>query len=179
MTREEIGRQIVNWEARRDGQGRIRVYSLPANDGGGTYEVAGINDRYHPSIAGRLRMLINAGRHAEAEVEAVEYILRYTDTTAKIAGNWRTELFLRDTAFNRGPGGAARILQHALKVPEDGAIGPVTRRALSEAEKDTPALIKRLREAREWYERAKAGYRANLWPGLMSRWAKVTAAALG
>jgi len=40
--------QTVEWEGRKDGQGNLAVYKLPSGDMGGNYEVAGINDRYHP-----------------------------------------------------------------------------------------------------------------------------------
>ena len=180
MTREEMARLILQWEARRDSQGRLKVYRLRPDDGGGTYEVAGINDRYHPVAVRRLKSLIDAGRYDEAETEAALTIASYTDPAASWAGNWRTALFLRDTSFNRGPTGAARILQHALHVPVDGAVGPVTREALRVAEQETPALILRLRASREWYERthARRDESSPYWRGLVNRWDKVTAAAL-
>ena len=118
--RKKIARSIVNFEARRDAQGHLRVYSLPAGDGGGRYEVAGINERYHPQEAAKLRDLINAGDYEEAEDYATEVIAQYTDIVSK----WRTvpgiEAYLRDCVFNRGPGGAAKILQMALGVKVDG-----------------------------------------------------------
>jgi lysozyme family protein len=40
------------------------------------------------------------------------------------------EAYLRDSAFNRGPGGAAKILQMALGVTVDGGVGPETLGAL-------------------------------------------------
>ena len=180
MTSNEIGQLILNWEARRDKQGRLAVYKLPSGDGGGTFEVAGINDRFHPVESRRLKQLIEAGRYDDAEREAVFYLVDYTAGAGKWAGNWRTELFLRDTAFNRGPGGAAKILQDALGVKQDGKVGPVTIAALREAERDTPLLICKLREARERYERRVAGRdeRSKFWKGLVNRLEKVTAAAL-
>jgi len=181
MTREKMAHLILNWEARRDAQGRLKVYPLRPDDGGGTYEVAGINDRYHPLAVRRLKSLIDARRYEEAETEAALYIASYTDPAGNWAGNWRTALFLRDTAFNRGPGGAARILQHALGVPIDGSVGPVTRQALRAVEQaDTPAFILRLRKSREWYERthARRNEASPYWRGLVNRWDKVTAAAL-
>jgi hypothetical protein len=36
----------VYFEARRDKNGHLVVYDLPKNDGGGDYEVAGINLKY-------------------------------------------------------------------------------------------------------------------------------------
>ena len=46
--RLQIAASILEFEARRDKQGRLKVYRLPAGDGGGTFEVAGINDRSTP-----------------------------------------------------------------------------------------------------------------------------------
>ena len=180
MTSNEIGQLILNWEARRDKQGRLAVYKLPSGDGGGSVEVGGVNDRFHPVESRRLKQLIEAGRYEDAEREAVFYLVDYTKGAAKWAGNWRVELFLRDTAFNRGPGGAAKILQDALGVKQDGKVGPFTLAVLREAERDTPALIGRLRKAREAYERrvAKRDESSKFWRGLVSRWDKVTAAAL-
>jgi hypothetical protein len=166
--------QIVNLEARRDAQGRIAVYSLPSGDGGGSYEIAGINEKYHPGMAKRLRQLINAGQHGQAETEAGNYIKQYTDPVAKHATNPGVEFALRDTAFNRGPTGAARILQKALGVKVDGKIGPVTREALAKAEANPKQFLQDFRQAREWYERtyAKRAPGNKFWRGLTSRWNK-------
>lgn len=177
-----IGQWIVNAEARRDTKGRIAIYKLPKADGGGTFEVAGINDRYHPHQADHLRDLIQLGQHAKAEQAATEYILAYTDLVTSWTSIVAFEAFLRDCAFNRGPGGAAKILQIALDVTVDGDVGPQTRRAMSAITLDQrkPFLAK-LREARELYERRIApptGARAKFWQGLNNRWDKAHAFAL-
>ncbi len=52
--RLEIAQQIVDWEARRNRNGDLIAYILPANDGGGSFEIAGLNDRYHEPIARNL-----------------------------------------------------------------------------------------------------------------------------
>lgn len=168
--RLKIAAQIVNFEARRDSKGRIMVYRLPSNDGGGTYEVAGINQRFHPDEAARLRDLIEAGKQDEAEKLADEYIASYTDVVAKWTTVGPIESYLRDSAFNRGPTGAAKILQIALGVKADGRIGPVTVEALRKAEEDPEKLLAALREARETYELRVSGRRPNLWKGLVNRW---------
>src|SRR5574341_1511474 len=80
--RARMARAIVDFEARRDAQGRLAFYALPAGDGGGSYEVAGINDRYHPAEAEHLAQLIRAGQHAEAESYVAAFILRYTDVSS-------------------------------------------------------------------------------------------------
>jgi hypothetical protein len=40
--------KTVDFEGRKDKQGNLAVYKLPSGDMGGNFEVAGINDRYHP-----------------------------------------------------------------------------------------------------------------------------------
>jgi lysozyme family protein len=168
--RTRMGRVILSFEARRDAQGRLAVYKLPANDGGGSYEVAGINDRYHPEQASHLRSLIQAGQFAEAEASAVEYMVKYTDAAAGWTTNAGVEFYLRDCVFNRGPGGAAKILQIALGVGVDGSVGRETRDALSKA---VPGeLLDKLRAAREHYEDQVAPGRPNLRQGLINRWDK-------
>ena len=165
-----MAESIVQFEGRRDAQGHLRVYILPAGDGGGRYEVAGINDRYHPQEAARLRQLIDAGRFDEAEDYAAEVIAEYTDVVAKWTTVPSIESYLRDAAFNRGPGGAAKILQIALGVHVDGGVGPETLKAMREAEKDPAKLLAALRVAREKYELRVAGRREKFWKGLVNRW---------
>lgn len=168
--RSRMGRVILGFEARRDAQGHLAVYKLPANDGGGSYEVAGINDRYHPEQASHLRTLIQSGRFDEAEATAIEYMVKYTDVAAGWTTNAGVEFYLRDCVFNRGPGGAAKILQIALGVSVDGSVGTGTREALSKAEPG--ALLDKLRAAREHYEDQVAPGRPNLRQGLINRWNK-------
>lgn len=167
-----IARKIVDFEARRDRNGKIAVYELPSGDGGGSYEVAGINQRYHPAQAAKLRELIREGKQDEAEDLAAQYIADYTDLVA----GWTTvpsvEAFLRDSAFNRGPGGAAKILQIALGVETDGRVGPITIEALRKAEQDPESLLEALRKARETYELRVVGRRPKFWNGLVNRWNK-------
>ena len=168
--RKKMAESIVQFEGRRDEKGHLRVYILPAGDGGGRYEVAGINDRYHPQEAAKLRALIDAGHCDEAEDYAAEVIAEYTDVVAKWTTVPAIESYLRDCAFNRGPGGAAKILQIALGVHVDGGVGPETLAALREAEKNPTKLLLALRAARERYELRVAGRREKFWKGLVNRW---------
>jgi hypothetical protein len=168
--RKKMAHSILDFEARRDAQGHLRVYNLPPSDGGGRYEVAGINERYHPREAARLRDLINAGRYNEAEDYAAEVIAEYTDVVSKWSTVPEIEAYLRDSAFNRGPGGAAKILQMALGVKVDGGVGPETLGALRVAEKNPKQLLAALRVAREKYELRVAGRREMFWKGLVNRW---------
>lgn len=167
--RRRMGKAIVDFEARRV-NGKLAVYHPPANDGGGAYEVAGINARFHPRQAARLKRLIEQGRADQAEREAIDYLLDYTTAAAGWTTDAGAEFYLRDSIFNRGPKGAARILQRAVMAKDDGEVGPTTRAAI---EKYTPEdLLAKLRWARESYERNVVGYRANFWKGLTSRWDK-------
>lgn len=122
--------QTVNLEARRDKLGNVAVYKLPSGDMGGTYEVAGINDRYHPGEARRLAGLPPEQR----EIEAAKYIRKYT---APIVDKMPDEMkaFVQDMAFNRGAGGATKYIQQGLndlgvRVAVDGKLGPKTLQAI-------------------------------------------------
>jgi lysozyme family protein len=77
---------------------------------------------------------------------------------------------LRDAAFNRGPTGAVKILQDALNLPADGLVGPRTKEALHEGEKDPERLVHDLRAARERYERRTRDETSKFWAGLQNRW---------
>ncbi len=167
--RTDMVQHIVNFEARRDSDGKIRVYILREDDGGGAYEVAGVNTRYHPEAAARLRKLVEAGKQELAEAEAVEYIARYTDRTAKQAKTNAIKFLLRDIAWNRGPTGAIKTLQIALGEQSDGKFGPKTRRALEKAERTPESLVTAITKARAKYERRVAGYRPDYERGLRNR----------
>lgn len=175
--RKKMGAHIVNFEARRDANGRVRVYLLPVEDGGGTYEVAGINNKFHPEAAARLRSLVETGKQQQAEAEAADYIVKFTDRVAEWTKSAAVECYLRDCAFNRGPGGAAKILQIAVGVGVDGGVGPITKQAVAAAERNPGALLDSLRAARETYERDHIGFRAIFWEGLTNRWNKAHAFA--
>lgn len=171
----EMARFIVSVEARRDRNGNLRVYRLPASDGGGTYEIAGINDRFHPQAASTLKTMLSQKRFKAAEEYIVDYLVSYTDIVTKWTQHPAIEAFLRDSVFNRGPRGALRILQIALGVIDDGNFGPKTRAALSEALKQPSTLLRSLRRARDAYERKVAppvGARVKFWNGLVNRWNK-------
>lgn len=171
--RLEMADFIIRLEARRDKLGRLKVYPLPKADGGGTFEIAGINDRYHPKAAMHLKNLIDSNRHSQAESYAKRYLVEYTDIVKGWTELAPLEAFLRDTAFNRGPKGALRILQIALGIADDGKFGPVTKATLAKASKNISAILDRLREARETYEIRVAppvGARAKFWAGLQNRW---------
>ena len=120
----------VNWEGRRDKKGNLSVYALPAGDMGGDYEVAGINDRYHPEAFRKIAGLPAKDR----ESAAAEYISQYTaPLVSKLPP--AIQPFTQDLAFNRGLGGATKYIQQGLnalgqKVAVDGAIGQKTLSAI-------------------------------------------------
>jgi len=115
----------VDMEARKDKAGNVMVYNLPSGDMGGSYEVAGINDKYHPAAAEMLKNLA-PGERRDA---AARYVVEYTKPfTSKLPEQYRP--FFQDLAFNRGVGGATKFLQRAIGVKDDGALGPLTLKAL-------------------------------------------------
>jgi peptidoglycan hydrolase-like protein with peptidoglycan-binding domain len=176
--RLKIAGSILDFEARRDRQGRLQIYKLPAGDGGGSYEVAGINERYHPEEASHLAQLIEAGHYEEAEEQAREIIATFTDVVTTWSTSTAVESYLRDCAFNRGPRGAARIIQGAVGVTDDGVVGQKTRAAI--AEQRPEVLLRAMRVARERYERdvADRDESSKFWKGLVNRWNKALDFAL-
>lgn len=179
----KMAEKILEFEGRFDESGNLEVYRLPAGDGGGSFEVAGINDRYHRVDAFRLKMMIEDGRHAEARALAIDIIERYTRPADRWAENDGLRFFLRDTMFNRGPRGAALILQEALVnlgagIKIDGVVGPITRAAV--AAQDPRSLLEELVAEREAYERraARRDESSPFWRGLVNRWRKARAHAL-
>jgi hypothetical protein len=190
MTRDqkrfEMGKAIMQFEGRFK-DGKLQHYKLPAADGGGAGEVAGINQRYHPQQYAKLKGLIEGGAHEEAEHEAARYIEEYTRHVLKFfpspelaERNAGVEFILRDSCFNRGLKGAATILQITLGVPVDGIVGANTKAAFAEAlEGDQEQFMIRLKDAREIYERNQYPWKqssrdesSKFWRGLSNRWAK-------
>jgi hypothetical protein len=198
--RQAMGKAIVEFEGRyvdssgrvckpTDSDARLSWYKLPVGDGGGEYEVAGINQKYHPEKAAQLKRLIDNGQHEQAEAEAAAYIEEYTRGVLRFfpspqaaEANPHIEFVLRDTAFNRGAKGAATVLQIALEVmPIDGVVGPMTHREFArQLEFPGPAeVLKKLTKAREQYERNVYAWKtqsrdesSKFWKGLSNRWAK-------
>lgn len=187
--RQRMGKIIVDFEARRDSHGRLVVYALPPDDGGGTFEVAGINEKYDPEASAKLRDMVREGKQAEAEVYAAEYIIKNTDPAVHLltvnghdftAQCPSVEFYLRDCVFNRGLGGATHILQKALGVTPDGQFGPKSQQALvAQLEKSPDELLTQMRTAREWWERHGCGRdeSSHFWKGLVNRWNNALASA--
>jgi len=187
--RQLMGLEIVRQFEGRYKNGKLQVYMLPAGDGGGAFEVAGINDRYHATKANILRELIEAGAHDKAEEEAAAYIVEYTRPVLKFfpvsnsaEQNPAIEFVLRDCAFNRGAKGSATILQIALGMSDiDGVVGPATRAEFAKQlnELGSQQVLGKITKARETYERTSYEWKrsardekSKFWSGLSNRWKK-------
>jgi hypothetical protein len=126
--------KTVDFESRRDKNGNLAVYRLPSGDMGGSYEVAGINNKYHPDAFRAISSLPPEKR----EQAAAEYVVQYTAPfTQKLPDAVRP--FAQDLAFNRGMGGATKYIQQGLntlgqKVAVDGGLGPKTLQAINQVE---------------------------------------------
>jgi len=126
--------KTIDFEARKDKQGNVQVYKLPAGDMGGNFEVAGINDKYHPDAFKRISSL-PAQQRAQA---AAQYVKEYTSPFVSKLPE-AVQPFAQDLAFNRGMGGATKYIQQGLntlgqKVAVDGGLGPKTLQAINQVE---------------------------------------------
>jgi len=186
VEKDRVGYQIIAFEAhpedphRRTPEGYLDIVGLPANDGGGSWEIAGIND-YHPEARAKLLAMAPIAREAFAAQYIEIYARAGTGIKATTTLRQGTQLFVLDCAFNRGAGGACAIVQDALirigfSLDSMGGSGwgDRTRAALEIADvRHASKLINELRAARERYEDArdaKNGARPNLRGGLVNRW---------
>jgi len=162
--------KTVDFEARKDKDGNPIIYELPAGDMGGKYEVAGINDKYHPEAFKRISALPKEQRKAAA----AEYIQGYTAPLVSQLPQ-AIQPFAQDMAFNRGLGGATKYFQQGLnqlgqKVDVDSGIGPKTLSAMGKV--DPQMLMKAATKAQmdDEYRRAAANPdRVPLLPGMSNR----------
>jgi len=137
--------KTIDFEARKDKQGNVQVYKLPAGDMGGNFEVAGINDKYHPDAFKRISSL-PAQQRAQA---AAQYVKEYTSPFVSKLPE-AVQPFAQDLAFNRGMGGATKYIQQGLntlgqKVAVDGGLGPKTLQAINQV--DPKALMRAASQA--------------------------------
>lgn len=108
-----------NREARWDKMGRLKVYNLPKGDGGGSFEVAGITERYQPELSLKLKKLIEEGDHKYAETLAKDFFRHRASKFIKHTDNKGLQLQLSDTVHHRGEGGLIRVLQIATSMTND------------------------------------------------------------
>jgi lysozyme family protein len=145
----------------------------------GNPEISGITRVDHPVEYAKLAALLAGGKKKELREEVIRYYDEYTDPAQNWTDQAGPEFFLRDCVLNRGPTGAAEILQMALGLGIDHRIGPTTREAL--AKLDPNVAIDKLRDARERYEDKKYGKASRMakgqWVGLLNRWNKAQAQA--
>ena len=137
--------KTIDFEARKDRQGNVQVYKLPAGDMGGNFEVAGINDKYHPDAFKRISSL-PAQERAQA---AAQYVKEYTSPFVSKLPQ-AVQPFAQDLAFNRGMGVATKYIQQGLntlgqKVSVDGGLGPKTLQAINQV--DPKALMRAASQA--------------------------------
>lgn len=162
-------------EARRDSQGRLKVYVPPSGDGGGAFEVAGITARYQPKEASRLRSLIQSGRHDEAEAMAKEFYRKRAEPFIRHTNNPGLQLQLTDTVHHRGEGGLRRILQRAT-----GSRAKSYDKLISQlsAMEDPLEAFHQARQSYEWEEVDRGrGSRRKFRQGLQNRFNKANEAA--
>jgi hypothetical protein len=162
--------KTVEWEGRKDKQGNLAIYKLPSGDQGGSYEVAGINDKYHPEAFQAIAALPPQERAAAA----AEYIKGYTAPfVSQLPQAMRP--FAQDLAFNRGMGGATKYIQQGLNalgqnVTVDGGLGPKTLQAIGMVQPQ--ALMRAASDAQlqDEYRRAEIDpNRRKFIPGLEAR----------
>jgi len=181
--RYRVGHMIVIWEARLDESGYPKLYKIPSGDGGGKFEISGINSKYHFEALERIRKANPEERRKLCAEYIDDYVRKHTGIHWGFDLCPGTELAVLDCAFNRGPGAAARIAQTALKsmkfpVSVDGVWGPQTRSMLREADQRRFPVIEEIRRARETYERRNRDESSKFWKGLVNRWNKVTEEAM-
>lgn len=151
----KIASLIIGNEALRDKHGNLSIYKLPPGDGGGTHEIAGINNGSHPAEYAKLKNLVKAGKHTEAEQEVKRYIMQYTQPVGdilKAAGvkSSGIDYFLRDMYFNGGEYGAARVVHRALGLKDSkkfnaGTLGLLQNYLKKHSEKELLELLKNSR----------------------------------
>ena len=165
-----VANNTINWEARRDKQGNIAVYDIPSGDYGGTREVAGITDKYHPEAFKRIEALPASQR----EKASADYVLDYTAPIANVVPD-PLKAHAVDLGFNRGAGGYTTLIQRGLNtlgvpVRVDGAFGKKTLAAMEQV--DPIQLINATEDAYLQRERAMAEAdpnRAKLYQGIVNR----------
>jgi lysozyme family protein len=137
---------------------------------GGNYEVAGINDRYHPEAFKAISSLPPQERASAA----AEYIQGYTAPLVERLPQ-ALQPFTQDMAFNRGLGGATKYLQQGLNtlgmsVKVDGGMGPKTLEAINQV--NPRALMQAASKAQlddEYRMAEKNPNRKKFIPGLEAR----------
>jgi len=169
----------INWEARRDRQGNIAVYDIPAGDFGGSREVAGITDKYHPEAFKRIASMAPQDREPAAAAYVVEYAAPIANAVPEPLKPYAVDL-----VFNRGPGGFTSLVQRGLNqlgqpVKVDGGFGAKTLNAIESV--NPVELVKATERAYREREAVLAQNnpaRMRLLPGINNRSTKREAEAI-
>lgn len=165
-----------NKEARKDKNGRLSVFTPPSGDGGGSFEVAGITAKFQPKEAGKLRSLIQQGKHGEAEKFAKDFFRKRAEPFVKHASQRGLQLQLADTVHHRGEGGLRKILQRAT-----GSSSKNYSTLIKQLDNDPEALAKfnksRVDHELQEVDRGRAS-RKKFRKGLLNRFASANEAAI-
>lgn len=165
-----------NKEARKDKNGRLSVFTPPSGDGGGSFEVAGITAKFQPKEAGRLRSLIQQGKHGEAEKFAKDFFRKRAEPFVKHTSQRGLQLQLADTVHHRGEGGLRKILQRAT-----GSSSKDHRTLIKQLDNDPEALAKfnksRVDHELQDVDRGRSS-RKKFRKGLLNRFASAHEAAI-
>ena len=162
-------------EARKDQNGNLAVFKPPSGDGGGSFEVAGITQKFQPKEAAQLKRLIQQGRSGEAEKQAKQFFKKRAQPFVKHTSREGLKLQLTDTVHHRGEGGLRRVLQRAT-----GSKARSSATLIRQLSKDPKALAK-FNKARVDYElkevdRGRAS-RVKFRRGLLNRFKQANIAA--
>lgn len=128
---------LMGNEVRRDANGKIAVYYPDEEDGGGEYEVAGINQKYHPKMAAKLKRMVESGASdEEIEAEVMAYYKQDTDKGFALVGAYTRskgiELFIRDCTLNHGLTGTGRVIRRALSLGDSDNLGRAVENFINE-----------------------------------------------
>lgn len=169
LVRRHMGKIIYDFEAEIR-NGHVIVEQLPANDGGGKEEVAGINQKYDGPEEELLSRMVENGQYVQAEEEAIRYIIQDTNQAVSISQVAAIEFTCRDIIFNRGYSGCVKTLQKAVGASPDGSWGPISIHALTIDQAFPEKILQDIHDARAWYESEVVGTRSNFQQGLQNRW---------
>ncbi len=128
MTAQSIKPQETNMydimlsnEARTDANGRPQIYKLPAGDGGGNFEVAGLNEKSNPVELEHVKLMLEANRPTAEIRDYIKSVYKQkTNYAAQLipdSCSQGIELTIRDCALNHSPGGVSTIIKSAIGIP--------------------------------------------------------------
>lgn len=161
-------------EVRNDANGNPVLYHPPANDRGGSEEIAGFTSNHNPQ---ELQIIKNTPPEQRMGV-ILQMMEKQTAPAAAWAADPGVQGLVRDISYHRGLGGAQAIIGMALGGPavESSKITPQQVAALNAMPR--PQAIKALTDARKAYEMEIYGDRKNLSAGLDNRFNQAAKAFL-